>query len=70
MNIYGEQHYGIVPFFHRNKRPDKYGLMGLRTQFKNDLDKKNYAKNNGYDLLVIPYWDYDKLEQILSDKIL
>ena len=66
----GEQHFGIVPFFHKNKRSDKFGVMGLRVQFQNDMEKKKYAQLKGYDLLVIPYWDFDKIQTILSEKLL
>lgn len=65
----GEQHYGIVPYFNHNPRSDKYGLMGLRIQFENDMKKKNFAISKGIKLLTIPYWEYENINTILEDNL-
>jgi hypothetical protein len=31
-----------------------------------DLIKENYAKDNNINLLVIPYTDYDRIEEIID----
>ena len=35
-----------------------------------DKIKKDYAEKNGYDLLVIPYWEFKNIDKILSEKLL
>ena len=59
----GEQHYKEHPFFHR-KNGDFEG------QLMRDHIKKDYAEKNGYDLLVIPYWEFKNIDKILSEKLL
>ena len=31
--------------------------------------KKEFAKNNNYKLLEIPYWEYDRIEEILNKEL-
>lgn len=60
----GEQHYKEIPdFFHREKGCFEGQLM-------RDKIKKDYAEKNGYDLLVIPYWEFKNIDTILSKKLL
>ncbi len=59
----GEQHYKEVPVFHR-KNGDFEG------QLMRDHIKKDYAEKNGYDLLVIPYWEFKNIDKILLEKLL
>ena len=59
----GEQHYKEYPFFHR--KPDSFNGQLMR-----DFIKKDYAEENGYDFLVIPYWQYKDIDKILSEKLL
>lgn len=49
----GKQHYSPI---------SKYGgLKGLRKQNYNDSRKKSYCTSHGIKLVVIPYWDEDKI---------
>ena len=58
----GEQHFRIKTFG-RSKESAK-------EQFKitqeNDKIKNEYAKANGWKLIRIPYWEYDRIEEILE----
>lgn len=55
----GVQHFEMVKFFGGQKRFE---------DIKNNDDIKNkYCKNNNLKLLRIPYYDYDKIEIILSE---
>ena len=37
---------------------DKFGgVPGLRKQQYNDMLKKEYCQRNGYNLVIIPYWE-------------
>lgn len=52
----GEQHYLETNFFARN----------LIEQKESDNRKKMYCKKNNIELLIIPYWEYNKIEEILK----
>ena len=57
----GQQHYRPV---------DVYGgEEQFKVQLEHDRRKKEFAKNNNYKLLEIPYWEYDNIENILNDKL-
>lgn len=57
----GKQHYEPVDFFGGEKQ--------LKLQEKLDYTKEIYCKNNKISLLRIPYWEYDKIEQILQKEL-
>ena len=59
----GEQHYKELPFFHR-----KQG--SFENQLMRDSIKKDYAEKEGYELLVIPFWEQNNIEKILLEKLL
>ena len=54
----GRQHFEPVEFF------------GGKEQFKiqkiNDKLKDTYCRNNNIDLLRIPYWEFDNIDEILD----
>lgn len=56
----GEQHYKQGHFTHSH----------LSYTQAHDAIKNNYCKENNINLLRIPYWDMDKIETILNDKLL
>lgn len=60
----GEQHYYPIDF------TGKMSEEEVQEQFKqtqqNDNIKNQYAKDNNWTLIRIPYWDYDNIEQILD----
>lgn len=58
----GEQHEKYIKGLHKSKR-DFY------IQLEHDKRKRKYAQNNNINLLVIWYWDYDNIEQILQQQI-
>lgn len=46
-------------------------IMGeLKKQQYHDKLKDEYAKKNGWEMIRIPYWDFDKIEEILKIKII
>lgn len=57
----GEQHYKWIE-----------GMM-TKKQFEtlkiHDRRKNKYCKSNNINLLRIPYWDFDNIEEILNKKI-
>lgn len=57
----GKQHYQALDFFGGD---DQFII-----QKEHDKRKKEYAQNNGYDFIEIPYWEYDNIDRILSQKI-
>lgn len=36
---------------------------------RNDKTKKDWAQQNGYELLYINYWDYDRIVEILANRL-
>ena len=57
----GEQHYRLVPRFH------KKGVYDLRKQFLRDMLKKNYAAENNYKLISIEWNELRNIDEILSE---
>lgn len=58
----GKQHYNYIPFFH--KSPHEF-----HRQLHHDWLKRRYAKKNGITLLVIPFWEFKKIDEILEEKL-
>ena len=58
----GKQHYEPYEYFGGQ---EKY-LMTL----KYDKIKQDYCKNNNIKLIIIPYWDYDKLNDDYIQEVL
>lgn len=54
----GEQHYKETNWFHDE----------LSATQKRDEVKRNYCIENNIELLEIPYWDYNKISQILTSR--
>lgn len=57
----GKQHYKIDCF--------NYTLLDLMERKYLDNLKTDYCKNNNVKLIRIPYWDYDKIDEILRLKL-
>jgi len=55
----GEQHYREMGVWG--------GSDKLKRTIKNDEIKAEYCKNNDIFLLVIPYWEYSRIEEILNN---
>ncbi len=37
------------------------GISGLRKQQYNDMQKRKYCEKNNINLVIIPYWDENKI---------
>ena len=55
----GGQHYEFTPFFHKDAHD-------FHRQLHHDWLKRKYARENGIELISIPYWEYDNIEVILD----
>lgn len=58
----GEQHYKAIDFFG--------GEAELNNIRISDRIKNDYCAANGIPLIRIPYWDYDRIDEILTEKLL
>ena len=58
----GLQHYSAIEYFG--------GEKSFIKQKEHDQRKSDYAVNNGFNLIIIPYWDYDNIEEILNQKLI
>ena len=64
IEVQGEQHYRAIEWYG--------GEEQYKKQQEHDRLKREFAKENGYELLEIPYFrikDLDKLEKILREKL-
>ena len=57
----GRQHFEISEYFG--------GYEGFINTKIRDTIKNIYCRNNNIDLLRIPYWEFDNIENILIDKL-
>lgn len=62
----GQQHYKPVKF---GGQSDLLAKHKFECQQEHDKRKQEYAKENKYKLLEIPYWDCDKIEKILDEEL-
>ena len=58
----GRQHEKYIPGFHET-------YEDFEKQVEHDRRKKEYAENNNIKLLEIWYWDFDKIEEILTREL-
>src|SRR5258706_651963 len=63
----GEQHFFPVDFAGRGEEWAKQEFKELK---RRDKIKAKYCKDNNIPLLIIPYLDFDRIEEILSDTLL
>jgi len=61
IEYYGLQHYKKMGFWGGDDK--------LKRTTKNDKIKQEYCKNNNIPLLIIPYWEFDNIENILKERI-
>lgn len=57
----GEQHYHVKEFFG--------GEEEFKKQVVRDNYKNEWAKDNNIPLLRIPYWEFDRIEEILEEEL-
>lgn len=60
LEYHGIQHYEKIDWFENEK-------YGFDYRQKNDLIKKEYCENNSIKLIIIPYWEKDKINEILNE---
>jgi len=63
----GKQHYQIA---HEGKAPTKKEIAAFKKLHSADVEKFNYCKNNGHPLLVIPYYKFGKIKELVADFII
>jgi len=63
----GEFHYKAIPKY--KGEPIKYAEERLVKQQYHDRLKDEYCENNNIKLIRIPYWEFEKVEQILINSI-
>ncbi len=63
----GIQHYEPIDFAGRGYDWSKENFKKVKI---NDKIKTKYCKNNNIPLLIIPYWKFDNIEELLSQKLL
>lgn len=59
----GEQHYEDIEHFHD-------GYWTLEDQQIRDEAMRKYCSDHGHNLLEIPYWDFDRIDEILTAQLL
>jgi len=66
LNLYieyhGQQHYEEVDHFYKGKR-----LRNFAVQQQRDRYFRDYCQRHGHRLLEIPYWDFGRIADILSE---
>ncbi|MFB3167452.1 hypothetical protein P5G62_010060 [Neobacillus sp. 179-C4.2 HS] len=62
IEYHGQQHYKAIEIFGGEKR--------FNYTQKNDKIKKIYCEKNNIPLIVIPYWNFDKIDEILTKELL
>lgn len=63
----GKQHFEPVNF---GGCSDEEALENFKQTKNNDSIKNKYCYINGIELIRIPYWDFDKIEEILREQLL
>jgi hypothetical protein len=62
VEYHGGQHF--EPFEHFG------GKDGLKLRQKRDKIKRDYCEANNIPLIIIPYWEFDNIEEILTEALL
>ena len=63
----GKQHYESVKF--NSKWTQEQAELNFQKNQLRDQKKKDYCQEHNYDLLEIPYWEYNNIKKILADKL-
>jgi hypothetical protein len=67
IEFHGRQHYEIVDFAGKG---DLWANKEFNKNKKHDKIKFDYCKRNKIKLIIIPYWKYDEIEEILQKTLL
>ena len=62
----GEQHFRVVDFSNKNEELAKKQFKIIQ---ENDRLKNEYAKKHNWKIIRIPYWDFDRIEEILDKEL-
>ena len=71
----GEHHYKSVVYYnkfdseHKKALAQKIAEERLKETQRRDKIKTDYCKNNGINLIRIPYWEFDNIEKILKKEL-
>lgn len=65
IEYHGEQHYKDVPHFYAGKSVRTFAVQQHRDQYL-----RRYCHDNGIRLIEIPYWDFKRIDEILTDELL
>ena len=63
----GTQHYFPTAFFTRDEEAAKENFEYVKSH---DKIKTKYCKDNGLKLIRIPYWSFNKIEEIIKSEVL
>ena len=62
----GEKHFRVVDFSNKNEELAKKQFKIIQ---ENDRLKNEYAKKHNWKIIRIPYWDFDRIEEILDKEL-
>lgn len=65
IEYHGEQHYMNVPHFYKGKK-----LRNFNMQQHRDRYLRRYCHDNGIRLIEIPYWNFKRIDEILTEELL
>lgn len=69
LNLYieyhGQQHYEDIKYFYKGKKIRSFAVQQHRDRYLRD-----YCQRHGHGLLEIPYWDFQRIGEILTDELL
>ena len=65
IEYHGEQHYEEIPFFYEGRK-----LRTFEVQQHRDRYLRKYCKDHRIRLIEIPYWDYNRIDEILESTLL
>ena len=64
IEFHGEQHYEDIDFYYKGR------IRNFAVQQHRDRYLRKYCKDNNIQLLEIPYWDFDNIDEILTEELL
>jgi hypothetical protein len=67
IEYHGQQHYTPRQFFGMSSERAARAFVGVQQR---DAIKVQYAAANGIPLLIIPYWDFDKIGALVTGFLL
>ena len=65
IEYHGEQHYKDIPYFYAGKSGRTFAVQQHRDRYL-----RRYCHDNGIRLIEIPYWDFKRIDEILTEELL